>query len=50
VKKKNLLSQILPLPGRFREAVRLFREVATPPEFIDFLTLPAYGRVASVAI
>jgi malate synthase len=36
--------------GRFREAVRLFREVATPPEFIDFLTLPAYGRVASVAI
>jgi malate synthase len=31
--------------GHFAEATRLFREVATPPEFVEFLTLPAYPRL-----
>lgn len=31
--------------GQFAEAIRLFRKVSTPPEFDDFLTLPAYERV-----
>ncbi|WP_223291633.1 malate synthase A [Defluviicoccus vanus] len=31
--------------GHFTAAIALFRQVATPPEFIDFLTLPAYDRV-----
>ncbi len=30
------------LDGRFREAAALFRELATSPELIEFLTLPAY--------
>ena len=34
--------------GHFKEAVELFLEVATPPEFFDFLTLPAYPRVTTV--
>jgi malate synthase len=34
--------------GHFKDAVGLFLEVATPPEFIDFLTLPAYQRVTTV--
>jgi malate synthase len=35
--------------GRFAEATELFLKVAMPPEFIDFLTLPAYERVTAVA-
>jgi malate synthase len=35
--------------GRFAEATELFLKVATPPEFIDFLTLPAYERVTALA-
>jgi malate synthase len=34
--------------GHFKEAVELFLKVATPPEFIDFLTLPAYRQVTTV--
>jgi malate synthase len=34
--------------GHFEEAIELFLQVATPPEFIDFLTLPAYQRVTMV--
>src|SRR5512132_359360 len=34
--------------GHFKEAVELFLHVATPPEFIEFLTLPAYQRVTTV--
>ena len=34
--------------GHFKDAVELFLQVATPPEFIDFLTLPAYQRVTTV--
>ena len=34
--------------GHFKEAVELFLHVATPPEFIDFLTLPAYQRVTTL--
>jgi malate synthase len=34
--------------GHFAEAVDLFLKVAVPPEFIDFLTLPAYQQVTEV--
>jgi malate synthase len=34
--------------GHFKEAVELFLHVAMPPEFIEFLTLPAYQRVTTV--
>lgn len=34
--------------GHFKEAVELFLHVSVPPEFIDFLTLPAYPKVTSV--
>ncbi|MFO1129326.1 MAG: malate synthase A [Rhodospirillales bacterium] len=34
--------------GHFAEAVDIFLEVATPPEFVDFLTLPAYERVTTL--
>lgn len=34
--------------GRFAEATEVFLKVATPPEFIDFLTLPAYERVTTI--
>ncbi len=34
--------------GHFDEAVALFLQVATPPDFIEFLTLPAYARVTTV--
>ena len=34
--------------GHFKDAVHLFLQVATPPEFVDFLTLPAYQRVTTV--
>jgi malate synthase len=32
--------------SRFEDAIALFRRVATPPEFVEFLTLPAYAKVA----
>ncbi len=35
--------------GRFKDAVKLFLEVATPPEFVNFLTLPAYARLTAEA-
>jgi malate synthase A len=31
--------------GHFADAITLFRQVATPPEFVSFLTLPAYDRI-----
>jgi malate synthase len=34
--------------GHFEDAIELFLEVATPPQFIDFLTLPAYPRVVTL--
>jgi malate synthase len=33
--------------GRFEDAVALFRDVATPPSFVEFLTLPAYRRLVA---
>lgn len=33
--------------GRFNDAIELFLKVATPPEFVDFLTLPAYKQVTT---
>jgi malate synthase len=35
--------------GRFADAVEVFIGVATAPDFVDFLTLPAYQRVLSFA-
>jgi malate synthase len=32
--------------GRFPDAIRLFREMSTSPEFESFLTLPAYRLIA----
>jgi malate synthase len=34
--------------GHFDEAVDIFLQVATPPEFVEFLTLPAYARVTTL--
>jgi len=34
---------------RFADAEEVFIEVATAPDFVDFLTLPAYQRVLSFA-
>jgi malate synthase len=34
--------------GHFKEAVDLFLHVSVPPDFIDFLTLPAYARVTTI--
>ncbi|MBK8174322.1 MAG: malate synthase A [Rhodospirillales bacterium] len=34
--------------GNFADAIDLFRDVATPPSFVEFLTLPAYRKVLSV--
>ena len=34
--------------GHFKDAVQLFLQVATPPAFIDFLTLPAYQQVTTL--
>jgi malate synthase len=31
--------------GRFQQAAALFEQVALSPEFIEFLTLPAYGQI-----
>jgi malate synthase len=33
--------------GHFEEAVALFLDVATPPAFCEFLTLPAYRRITA---
>lgn len=49
VKLKDSLGQTHFGKGRFPEAVDIFLQVATPPDFIDFLTLPAYERVATVS-
>ena len=35
--------------GHFKEAVELFLDVATPPHFVEFLTLPAYRRLTATA-
>lgn len=34
--------------GHFAAAIDVFLQVALPPDFIDFLTLPAYTRVTAV--
>jgi malate synthase len=34
--------------GHFKEAVELFLHVATPPQFIDFLTLPVYQLLTTL--
>jgi malate synthase len=34
--------------GHFKNAIELFLKVSTPPDFIDFLTLPAYPRVTTI--
>jgi malate synthase len=31
--------------GRFDEAREIFEEVALSPQFVEFLTLPAYGHI-----
>ncbi len=33
--------------GRFADAVEVFLEVATAPDFVEFLTLPAYRRITT---
>jgi malate synthase len=35
--------------GRFDQAIELFLKVATPPEFFDFLTLPAYASLLALS-
>ncbi len=35
--------------GRFDAAIALFRKVATPPDFVDFLTLPAYEQIITLS-
>ena len=35
--------------GHFGEAASIFMQVATPPDFVEFLTLPAYERIKSLA-
>jgi len=34
--------------GHFAAAIALFRKVSTPPDFVDFLTLPAYEQVLTL--
>jgi len=34
--------------GQFVDAIEVFLEVAIPPEYIEFLTLPAYRRVTTI--
>jgi malate synthase len=34
--------------GHFDGALKIFLQVATPPDFVDFLTLPAYERVKTL--
>ena len=31
--------------GRFPEAIALFRDISLAPEFVDFLTIPAYKLI-----
>ena len=31
--------------GRFPEAVALFRDISLAPEFVEFLTVPAYRLI-----
>ena len=31
--------------GRFPEAIALFREISLAPEFVEFLTIPAYRLI-----
>jgi malate synthase len=31
--------------GRFPEAIALFRDISLAPEFVDFLTIPAYRLI-----
>ncbi len=35
--------------ARYRRAVELFVKVATPPDFIEFLTLPAYAELVATS-
>ncbi len=34
--------------GNFKQAIEIFLKVAMPPDFIEFLTLPAYSQVTTV--
>ncbi len=34
--------------GHFQEAIELFKQVSTPPDFVEFLTLPAYDRILTL--
>lgn len=34
--------------GNFVDAIEVFLQVAIPPEYIEFLTLPAYGRITTI--
>ncbi len=34
--------------GNFKQAIEVFLKVAMPPDFIEFLTLPAYSQVTTV--
>ena len=31
--------------GRFPEAIELFREISLAPDFVEFLTIPAYKLI-----
>ena len=31
--------------GRFPEAIQLFRDISLAPEFVEFLTIPAYRLI-----
>jgi malate synthase len=31
--------------GKYEEAAELFDEITTSDDFVEFLTLPAYGRI-----
>jgi malate synthase len=31
--------------GRFPEAIALFRDISLAPEFVEFLTIPAYRLI-----
>ena len=31
--------------GRFAQAIALFREISLAPEFVEFLTIPAYRLI-----
>jgi malate synthase len=42
---KNEVGPDIHSAGRFLEALELFREISINPEFIDFLTIPAYRLI-----